>query len=454
MARATTTTNAARGEHANPAIAVPWRIGSRPKHNVPPRVDDVAEDVHAREHHGALLFVGSTHDIGPGEVGGLPHVAGTLNSEGEELGAVGDVPRQEHCRGHGDDECHQEVDPPSAAEVVGGVGGHDGGDDRNADERQRVVVDLGLGEFHRLEPEAHDAVDARALEHATEAEEQTEHVDVPSSEHALDQIPGHLGRLMRRKPFDCTLTFLLGKEPSLGLARGVREECESEYGDGDGDAKVDDKQPLVALQPQMAVHRLRDPPLHHSRPQTTHLCERREDSTPLAQLCLLVPRPEDPVASARGEHGVDLVELLAAEVEVLLHAGEVGVVEVGAVEVVGQEEERAERHDDQVDLADEAALERRGRRLAEEEHAHLVELAHGLDVDPLMKRVLGWRGLLLKGEGSGEGTVGEGRGEVIWATKEQGLANEAFAGNGDRQAQACVRRGGYREMWYEAAAAE
>ncbi len=136
----------AEREHADPALCVPGRIGRSPEGEVPPTVHDVAENVHAGQHHRPFLLVLCADDVGPGKVGRLTHVPRSLDGKGEELGAVGNVPHQQHHRAYADDDAHQRVDPPSTAEIVGRVRRDDGGEDGDTDEAERIVVDLCLAE--------------------------------------------------------------------------------------------------------------------------------------------------------------------------------------------------------------------------------------------------------------------------------------------------------------------
>lgn len=59
---------------------------------------------------------------------------------------------------------------------------------------------------------------------------------------------------------------------------------------------------------------------------------------------------------ANGKDGVDLVELVALERELFLHAGHVGIEQVGAVEVVGQVREAGEGENEEVELEKEEAF--------------------------------------------------------------------------------------------------
>lgn len=76
------------------------------------------------------------------------------------------------------------------------------------------------------------------------------------------------------------------------------------------------------------------------------------------------------------ENGVDLIQLRALEAEVLFHARDVGVVEVGAVEVVGPVHEADVGEEEPVDFAKETGLFFCCWGFAPDDDTEAVEEAH------------------------------------------------------------------------------
>lgn len=71
-----------------------------------------------------------------------------------------------------------------------------------------------------------------------------------------------------------------------------------------------------------------------------------------------------PLTYFMGLTRVDLIELVALEVEVLLHSTDVGIVEVHAVEIIDPVHQTAKGQDDEVNLDEERALRLGGCGLA------------------------------------------------------------------------------------------
>lgn len=182
--------------------------------------------------------------------------------------------------------------------------------------------------------------------------------------------------------------------------RGVRriwEEQEPVYRDGNGEQAVDDEEPAPASEPEVSVQVVVEAGLDEAANHGTSEAGGSEDAAALAELALRVPCAEDVVCAdkggrfadaleeadghdgarvvhggrhhgqaapedhherepdarldvvqrqvgwdlaehvADGEAGVDDAELVAYEAEVFFHAGDVGIGEVGSVELgVGQ----------------------------------------------------------------------------------------------------------------------
>ncbi|TKW51680.1 hypothetical protein CTA1_2809 [Colletotrichum tanaceti] len=304
----------------NPPLLLPVR------QDAPPSVDGVAPQVHARQHDAAEDAVLVPHRVvAPGEEGGLAGVDGAGPVVGGEddggRGGARRVPgRHQHHGRRGDagdaDEVGDEV--PLPAEQVRQRRPEERRHDAHGGHARRVVVELRhavLADRVALHVEPEQRVGAEGLGLARDDPEHDEAPPVPRGEDLfgepqrqrrpfLDDDDGHPGA---REGL-----FVLAEVEGGGRVRRVREAEEAVEGDGQGHEAVDDEEPAPAAEAAQAVHAGVDAGLDEAAEEGAGEARGGEDAAALAELAPRVPGAEDVL---------------------FLHARDVGIVEVGAVEL-------------------------------------------------------------------------------------------------------------------------